>query len=81
MERFKFQAFKEVAMPEKFDIKTASKVECLAKADKMLNLGIKSEATAKEMIDGQDKDTKLRQVDFALNLACKVELAAFDGRS
>ncbi|KKL15916.1 hypothetical protein LCGC14_2500850, partial [marine sediment metagenome] len=27
------------------------------------------------------KDTKLRQVDFALNLACKVELAAFDGRS
>ncbi|MBW8036590.1 MAG: hypothetical protein FVQ79_13440 [Planctomycetes bacterium] len=67
-------------MPEKFNIKTASKVECLAKANKMLNLGIKSEATAKEMIDGQDKDTKMRQVDFALNLACKVELAAFDGR-
>ncbi len=68
-------------MPEKFDIKTATKVECLAKAEKMLNLGIKSEDMAKEMIDSPDKDTKLRQVDFALNLACKIETAAFDGRS
>ena len=76
-----FQAFKEVAMPEKFDIKTASKVECLTKAERMLNLGIKAEAVAKEMEDGQDKDVKLRQVEFALNNACKVEDAAFDGRS
>ncbi len=68
-------------MPEKFDIKTATKAECLTKADKMLNLGIKSEDMAKEMIDSPDKDTKMRQVDFALNLACKIELAAFDGRS
>ncbi len=66
---------------EKFDIKTATKAECLTKAERMLNLGIKSEDAAKEMIDGTDKDTKLRQVDFALNLACKVEQAAFDGRS
>ena len=68
-------------MPEKFDLKTATKAECLTKAEKMLNLGIKSEDMAEEMIDSRDKDTKLRQVDFALNLACKIETAAFDGRS
>ena len=66
---------------EKFDIKTATKAECLTKAERMLNLGIKAEDAAKDMSDGTDKDVKLRQVEFALNNACKVELAAFDGRS
>lgn len=64
----------------KFNIDTATKAECLAKAERMLNLGIKAETAAKEMEDGSDKDTKMRQVEFALKNACKVEEAAFDGR-
>lgn len=66
--------------PQKFDIDTATKAECLAKADRMLSLGIRAETTAKEMDPGDDKDTKMRQVEFALKNACKVENAAFDGR-
>ena len=65
---------------EKFDLATATKAECLVKAERMLNLGIKAETAAKEMEDGPEKDTKMRQVEFALKNAVKTEDAAFDGR-
>lgn len=65
---------------QKFEIATASKVECLTKAERMLNLALKAEAEGKALPDGRDKDTKFRQVEFALTNACKVENAAFDGR-
>ena len=57
-------------MPEKFDVLTASKEECLAKA----------EAEGLAMPEGSGRDTKFCQVEFALKNACKTELAAFDGR-
>lgn len=65
---------------EKFNLATATKAECLEKAERMLGLGIKAETAAKGMEDGSDKDTKMRQVEFALKNAAKVEEAAFDGR-
>ena len=64
----------------KFNLATATKVECLAKAERMLGLGIKAEVAAKGMEDGPEKDTKMRQVEFALKNAAKTEEAAFDGR-
>ena len=64
----------------KFNLATATKEECLAKANRMLNLGIKAETAAKDMEEGPDRDTKMRQVEFALKNAVKVEEAAFDGR-
>ncbi len=67
-------------MPEKFDINTATRGECLEKADKMLELGIRAEAAGRELPPGSDRDTKMRSVELALKLACKTEDAAFDGR-
>lgn len=67
-------------METKFSLETATKADCLAKAERMLNLGIKAETDAKALPDGIDKDVKMRQVEFALKNACKTENAAFDGR-
>ena len=67
-------------MPEKFNIATASKAECLEKANKLLDLGVKAEEFALKMVEGSDRDIKTRQVEFALRNACKNEDAAFDGR-
>lgn len=68
-------------MEKTFNILTATKAECLEKAERMLNLGIKSETAAKSLPDGADKDAKTRGVEFALKSAVKAEDAAFDGRA
>ncbi len=56
-------------MAEQFNIKTSSKAECLARAETMLRTGIRAEDNG-----------KARQVEMALDIACKAEDAAFDGR-
>ena len=56
-------------MAEVFNYETATKAECLEKADKLLRTGLRAEEAGKD-----------RQVDMALNIACKAENAAFDGR-
>ena len=61
-------------MTEKFNIETATKAECIAKAERMLGLGIKAEEEYKRLTVEGEKDspemaTKMRQVEFALKVA------------
>lgn len=56
---------------EKFDLRTATKADCLAEAERLLNIAIRAEENGK----GE------RMVDFGLRKACEIENAAFDGRS
>ena len=56
--------------PQKFDIKTATKAECLAKAEKMLGTAIRQEEAGKNSL-----------METAFRVALKHEDAAFDGRS
>ncbi len=56
-------------MPIQFDIKTATKAECLARAETMLRTGIRAE-----------ENGKAKQTNMALDIACRAEDAAFDGR-
>lgn len=52
-----------------FDLATATKAECLARAEVMLSAGIRAE-----------ENDKPKQIEMALGIACKAENAAFDGR-
>ncbi len=53
---------------QQFIFSTATKAECLARAETMLNTGIRAEV-----------NNKPRQVNMALDIAFKSEDTAFDG--
>lgn len=58
-------------MSGKFNVKTATKTECLIEANRLLDLGIRAEASGKG-------DTL---IDRSIKMAVLAENAAFDGRS
>ena len=54
---------------KKFDLKTASKAECIVKAEKLLGVAVRQEEAGKDKL-----------METAFRMAVKTEDAAFDGR-